>query len=685
MFGLLPFLFALVIASTAKELGGGQALPLARMVPFIGLSLGVWLGICFTTSRWIGRTTQHRLLARWDVIAQTGALAWFALICYHFDWTGTAPGLGAALVPFAAMLVVHWWSLADAVRGVTGHRWSRPALVLHHLRLSALPLIAVLVLLTDAGDWLMRTPRMTALPDEARGVLMAIGIESMMLGTLLFMPPFLVRLWGAVPMPPGELRDALAATCAEMGIRVRSLMRWPVRGGRMYNAAVVGAVAQLRYVLFTDDLARDLSKQEVRAVLGHELGHVRHGHLWLFFLFANVAMVASFLVVGDVRALIELIPYALEVPAAMREGLAHVLVLACLFRLAFGWISRLCERQADLSGAALVGDERVMQDALKSVARLSGQPEDAPNWRHHSIAERVAFLDRVRAEPELAGIHHRQVARMRLSLIFLLVGLVTLAVFSMFIDRSQMTGVDPAKAMAAMQEADPDLKAAMVEAETGRIVPLVTWLQRADVRVRNDIAAVQMRSFSRPDGSADDRALYRQRHVLRALNNVSLGRADADLEVANTLAYGLVAGTAQPTRADLSEAKRLLPVLEDAMKAEPSHAVLDTIGCVHYSLGDYEAAKARFARARELLPREAGDAPSGYAPEVWKRQHDEQTALYDRRLQAAERALTAAAGDGVAEPLPLTWAEMPVPDAAPAETPLPLTTDEPLPPVEAVP
>ena len=47
----------------------------------------------------------------------------------------------------------------------------------------------------------------------------------------------------------------------------------------MANAMIVGLVPWLRYVIFTDRLLEEFSEDEIEAVFGHEIGHVRHQHM----------------------------------------------------------------------------------------------------------------------------------------------------------------------------------------------------------------------------------------------------------------------------------------------------------------------------------------------------------------------------------------------------------------------
>ena len=62
------------------------------------------------------------------------------------------------------------------------------------------------------------------------------------------------------------------------------ILYWPIFGGRMITAGVMGLVGRFRYILVTESLLRVLRPEEVDTVIAHEIGHVKKRHL-LFYLF----------------------------------------------------------------------------------------------------------------------------------------------------------------------------------------------------------------------------------------------------------------------------------------------------------------------------------------------------------------------------------------------------------------
>ena len=247
------------------------------------------------------------------------------------------------------------------------------------------PLLVILAWIETAGFWL---PTSYQVPATVAG------------GLLVFLlSPLLLRLiWDTVPLPKGETRDRLEGLCLAHRVRVARLLLWRT-GGVMCNAAVVGFIAPVRYILMTDALLEALPSRTLEAVMAHEIGHIRLKHLW------RLGAAAMGLFGGGY-----LLAYTLlSADPTMAADQAAILawVLAGLgWWLGFGWVSRRIEWQADAfavkhfakqAGREVIAEEdaSAMSDALKRVAGL-GQGESAlqrRNWRHGSIAMRIERID----------------------------------------------------------------------------------------------------------------------------------------------------------------------------------------------------------------------------------------------------------------------------------------------------
>ena len=232
-----------------------------------------------------------------------------------------------------------------------------------------------------------------------------------------FWPLALRWIWSTSRLPDGALRDRLEALCRRAGVGYRDMLIWRSPVGGLANAAVAGLAAPVRYILLTDTLLERLGPQEVEAVLGHELGHVRRRHIPYYVLFA-VGFIAL-AVVADIwlgGALPEpsLSPGA---EASLLDLLVAVVLVGAYWGVLFGWLSRRFEREADLVAADMVGDAEVFAQALERIARINGRPLERPGWRHFSIAERTRFVREAAVDSALGTRAVAQVILIRRALL----------------------------------------------------------------------------------------------------------------------------------------------------------------------------------------------------------------------------------------------------------------------------
>jgi Zn-dependent protease with chaperone function len=240
-------------------------------------------------------------------------------------------------------------------------------------------------------------------------------------------------------MPAGPVRGRLEDAARRLRFRYSDLLVWNTRKG-MANAMVVGILPWPRYVVFTDRLLHDFTPDEVEAVFGHEIGHVKHFHMLYYFLFLSVSMT----VLGVLAHLC--LSRFLSDSQQHFETLPMVgLVLLYIF-VVFGFISRRCERQADIYGCRTVSCRqgncqeheagvalaprgaglcptgiRTFIRALEKVADVNGISRDRPgllqSWQHSTIARRVAFLQQMIADPTIERVFQRRVALVKWGLL----------------------------------------------------------------------------------------------------------------------------------------------------------------------------------------------------------------------------------------------------------------------------
>ncbi len=213
---------------------------------------------------------------------------------------------------------------------------------------------------------------------------------------IVIAPTLIVHIWRTVRMPAGPLNDELTKISRAMRLRFRQLRVWQT-GGMIANAMVMGLLAPVRYVLLSDALLEQLDIREVRAVFAHEAGHIAGHHLFYMMLFSisSVILCSS---AGEVLA------SWLGLDGFLAESIV-ISLLAAVWMLGFGWISRRFERQSDVVAAWYCGDSGpnpdgrispegayAMARSLERIAQLNGIAPGQWNWRHGSIRGRVAYV-----------------------------------------------------------------------------------------------------------------------------------------------------------------------------------------------------------------------------------------------------------------------------------------------------
>ena len=70
----------------------------------------------------------------------------------------------------------------------------------------------------------------------------------------LFAPVLVQRFWRCQSMEPGPDRQRIEALCRKSNVTYADIVYWPIFGGRMITAGVMGLVGRFRYILVTKAL-----------------------------------------------------------------------------------------------------------------------------------------------------------------------------------------------------------------------------------------------------------------------------------------------------------------------------------------------------------------------------------------------------------------------------------------------
>ncbi|MRJ02391.1 MAG: M48 family metallopeptidase [Epsilonproteobacteria bacterium] len=163
--------------------------------------------------------------------------------------------------------------------------------------------------------------------------------------------------------------------------------------------AYFGGLGRTKRVVLFDTLLEKLERKELLAVLGHELGHFRHGDIYKNIFMLGVLFFALFFLLGHLPpSLYEAVGLPPEAPHSV---IALFLLLSPLFFFFFmpliNFVSRRNEFEADRYGSELAGRGNLRNALLKLVEENTHFPLSHPlyiffYYSHPPILERLKAL-----------------------------------------------------------------------------------------------------------------------------------------------------------------------------------------------------------------------------------------------------------------------------------------------------
>ncbi len=319
---------------------------------------------------------------------------------------------------FVGYLAMIWFNAYPAYRYIYQAELSRKAYVISNIQFGV-PVLLPWLLLSGVADLILALPF-----DLPRQVLASPAGETayflvFLLAVAILGPLIIQKFWRCKPLEAGYYRHRIDELCRRAGVSYANILYWPIFGGRMITAGVMGLVGRFRYILVTDALLRILSPEEVDAVIAHEVGHVKKRHLLLYLMFLIGFSVIAFATHNLIIYLIVLFEpiyrfvfftgISLVSTITGLQSLAMVLSFLLYFRYIFGFFMRNFERQADAFIYRLFPSAGPLISTFGKIVAASGHSADKPNWHHFSIRQRVDFLHRCEADRSHIDRHNRKV------------------------------------------------------------------------------------------------------------------------------------------------------------------------------------------------------------------------------------------------------------------------------------
>jgi len=224
------------------------------------------------------------------------------------------------------------------------------------------------------------------------------------LSTVVIIGPVMIqKFWRCKPLESGYVRSRIEKLCKRAGLEYSNILYWPIFGGRMITAGIMGLIKKFRYILITKALVRHLEPEEMDAVIAHEIGHIKKKHLhfylvffigYIFLAYTSFDLLVYFIIYTDpVYRLISSAGINHDTIISAVFSLIIIIIFFIYFRYIFGYFMRNFERQADTYVYALFPSAKPLISTFKKIAATTGQSPDKPNWHHFSIKERIEYLN----------------------------------------------------------------------------------------------------------------------------------------------------------------------------------------------------------------------------------------------------------------------------------------------------
>ena len=122
------------------------------------------------------------------------------------------------------------------------------------------------------------------------------AVMAIMAFTVLISPVFVAPLFNEYrPMPEGQLRDQILAMARAQNVPAENVYVFDQSRQHDRISANVSGVGPTIRISLNDNLLRRGSPAEVKAVMGHELGHYLLGHVWKLLLGLGLIVLGGFL------------------------------------------------------------------------------------------------------------------------------------------------------------------------------------------------------------------------------------------------------------------------------------------------------------------------------------------------------------------------------------------------------
>lgn len=224
--------------------------------------------------------------------------------------------------------------------------------------------------------------------------------------TMIYLSPYIIEpLFSKFePLGDPDLEEEIRTLLDKGGLQVKGVMKMDASRRSLHSNAYFTGIGRVKRIVLYDTLIQQMERPELLAILAHEAGHWKKGHIWKRLVWAEVIALVVFYAVyhlitwGGLPGLFGLTEASFA---------AQVIMISFLFSIASfpltpigSWMSRRNEWEADQFATELSGTPKALGSALiklskENLANLHPHPLYAMfYYSHPPVVARVAKLMR---------------------------------------------------------------------------------------------------------------------------------------------------------------------------------------------------------------------------------------------------------------------------------------------------
>jgi len=221
---------------------------------------------------------------------------------------------------------------------------------------------------------------------------------------LMYIAPYVIEplFFKFSPIEEKSLEDKIMEMMEKAKVKVSRVVQVDASRRSHHSNAYFSGIGRVKKIVLFDTLLKQMTQEEIIAVLAHELGHWKKGHIRKKLIMIETVSLLSFnlayhlLAWGGLPGLLNLTQLSLPAQFVILMFLGSLVVFP-LTPLS-SWLSRNHERQADQFGCELSGDPEALASALiklsgENLANLHPHPFYASfYYSHPPVIERVNWL-----------------------------------------------------------------------------------------------------------------------------------------------------------------------------------------------------------------------------------------------------------------------------------------------------